>query len=256
MGLPKPHNKSRESARAFTLIELLVVIAIIAILAALLLPALGAAKERAKRVGCLSNHKQLALGWLMYKDDFNGRFVINENQGTNYPSWIQGKMDDPAQSTNTALIEMGLLFGFVGGFGVYRCPADRTGDVRSYSMQPQLASYMWGTPVDQQSKNGFPGFPPMYSESQMVKLPPSQTIIFLDESPPFINDGLMGIFAGGDRFWDVPAVWHSRGCNLSLADGHVEYWRWTDSRTLRATPGATTPNNPDLKRLQASIGSQ
>src|SRR5436190_17124936 len=80
---PKGSSAARADRRGFTLIELLVVIAIIAILAALLLPALASAKERSKRIACVSNLRQIALALLTYAVD-NADKVVPAGDGI-YP---------------------------------------------------------------------------------------------------------------------------------------------------------------------------
>jgi prepilin-type N-terminal cleavage/methylation domain-containing protein len=246
----------------FTLLELLVVIAIIAILAAILLPALAGAKERGRAILCLNNTRQLAFGWQMYPDDFDGRLPYNVgmsgsfrtplNWVNNVMTWgVSGPLD--SDNTNTATITEASLGPFTVNPAIYRCPSDQVlsgeqsaagwaGRIRSYSMNAMVGDA--GTFSTKGYNVNNPKYLQFFKATQIPQ--PTEIFVFLDEHPDSINDGY---FLERDYYpeWhDLPATYHKGSTAFSFADGHGLLHRWTQSGTYR-------PPLPDVANLPISV---
>jgi prepilin-type N-terminal cleavage/methylation domain-containing protein len=238
LGMNIMKNPSENNSRfAFTLIELLVVIAIIAILAAMLLPALSAAKVRAQTIKCVSNLKQMQIGWVMYAGDNNNWLLPNAPLGGGV-SWCPAAYPqdwfNATANTNRFIYTTNLLAPYMSGqIDVYKCPGDVIASqngprIRSYSMNGQM-----GSPKNITDRDN-PGFRAFTKEGSFggSSIAASDAFVWCEESMSTMNDGYLQIDAGATTsyFPDVPGAYHAVNvCGFSFADGHSESHKWQTS---------------------------
>jgi prepilin-type N-terminal cleavage/methylation domain-containing protein/prepilin-type processing-associated H-X9-DG protein len=242
----------------FTLIELMVVVAVIAVLAGLLLPALSKAQARASRIACMSNLRQFGLALQMYAGDHDDHLVPNLD-GERLPLgriWVEGWLGLPGpDTTNTLYLRRSLLGPYLQDVKVWQCPSAEPVTLGQFTQERvrtvSLNCFM-GSPIRSPAATTYRRM------GDIVRPSPAEALTFVDERVETINDGSFALqWAFKERepgTWllrDKPGVSHSRGANLAFADGHVEYRRWEDARTVSAPrDDAVMPGNADLLWMQ------
>jgi prepilin-type N-terminal cleavage/methylation domain-containing protein/prepilin-type processing-associated H-X9-DG protein len=245
-----------DTRKGFTLIELLVVIAIIAVLLAILMPALNRAKEQGKRAACLSNLKQLTLAWIMYADE-NDDKLVNGDTGEysihpNETPWVlrdwQAGMTE--RQKRQAIIN-GALWPYTKELKLYKCPTVRD-VVRGSQREAILRTY---SVADSMNCKDWPSMNAKMIKKRMDIENPAYRIVFLDDGGT--NTSALGgwtVYVTEEKWWDPPPVRHGDGSTFSFADGHSEYHKWKDPRTIafgkRLPPTAQSEvqsGNPDIR---------
>jgi len=229
--------------KAFTLIELLVVISIIALLVSILMPALNNAKQQATGAVCLANQKTMALAWVMYHDDNDGRIASGHtgNWG-NIKPWAYYPGSGAGMEPKYDSIRNGTLYPYIETVEAYNCPGDKRsnqpavdtgyapalGGYRSYS----IAGGLFG--VD---PAGGWGIVPHLKAGSIKR--PAEKYVFVEEMDGrggnmgawvLFPAGLPGVEPEGE--WvDPMAIWHNDSGTLGFCDGHAEMHRWLDQST-------------------------
>jgi prepilin-type processing-associated H-X9-DG protein len=242
--------------KGLSLIEIVVVIVAITVFLLLFLRIPAPSREGGPRVICLANLKNLQLAWSLYAESNNGKIVCGETysgeKGTNgtrkvsdgnEPYWAGDDVTDTlsekqlSQETKVSAIKSGALYPYLKTVKPYRCPLGDKGEMHTCA----IGDSMNGTSRGLEDKKF--GKITLYIKNIAEIASPAERIVFIDVGKA--TAGSFATYYDKEQWWNPAPLRHSRGTNLSFADGHAEYWRWTGEETI--TNGRSAKPKQDLQ---------
>ena len=244
----------------------------------MLLPALAKAKGKALGISCMSNNKQVGLGWLMYATDNDG--YLAGSLGGRGKIWVPGNLDFSSRKDNvdpSLLLDpkRGALLGkYLQNAEVFKCPADKSTVRVGRETLPRIRSISMSQSFGLNPRQGggagqwlpYSSYRTYAKETDMGIPGASNLFVFLDEHPNSINDAAFAVKCdargGSARMIDWPASFHNGAGGFAFGDGHAEIKKWLDPRTIvphknsngmPSPPGGLNqpaPNSKDVEWMQ------
>lgn len=229
-------------SRGFTLIELLVVIAVISILAAILFPVFARARESARRASCLSNLKQIGLGFMMYVQDYDERYPfgmqwkVKPADGDTSPNYDISSFIEPSTVDSSmpyahfrvgaggagsghVLSWMDATYPYVKSTQLFVCPSQEDNGINSYGYSNYINNLHGDNYNIMNPSNRYHYDPVSMAQIQNV----SMTVMLMDchqiACTFAAQDSPFKPLTGDKKF--VP---HLDGYNVAFADGHVKWF--------------------------------
>jgi prepilin-type N-terminal cleavage/methylation domain-containing protein/prepilin-type processing-associated H-X9-DG protein len=248
---------ARSSRRAFTLIELLVVIAIIAILAAILFPVFAQARDKARQTACLSNIKQLGLGFQQYSQDYDETLPFAGIGMT-----VGGPWDRLVTPYTSISVTAGGVTGDAGAearASILKCPSDAilrqaVGSTTAYT--PRTYQYVRARNCSGYTDSSGTAIPAFTTRGvsnagrvitlaelgkpaetlQLAELPHSDNRAQYEYSPAADRpSNVVNSCGAQDSGIGVGKTLHSNGWNYLFCDGHAKWHR--PEQTVDTNPG-------------------